>query len=99
MIVQRPPANKNGESIVDSVLTTRQAKIERGRAAIEETSMDKIMKTAGLLVDQYVEPGKLYKVFNKSEEQIGLCTDFSINASASGNEIKISSQIVLEIPK
>lgn len=100
MIVERPPADKTApNAIIDSVLTTRASQIERGRNAIEETALDKLKKTAVLLQDQYLPTGVLYRVYDKGEPSIGLAIDFSLNASASGKALKISTQTILEIPK
>jgi hypothetical protein len=97
-IVQRGLGDKPGSSIVDSVLTDLASRTERGRDAIEETSLSKLLKTASFLVPQYKSPSELYAIYSKGETLYGYCTEFSLNASADENSINISSEIILEVP-
>lgn len=98
IIVERPPADKNGPDIIDPILKTEAAQAERGRNAIEITSINKVKVNAGLLLNRYLPTGELYEVFDRGSSEVGLAVDFSLNCTSGDGSFQINAQIILEVP-
>ena len=97
--VQRAPADKPGEDIVDPILVSTLAQIERGRQEINYNSTDRILKTGVVVETDFIKPGVIIEVQDKSGNTRGMVTGFSLSASAKKSEISISTNIIVECIK
>ena len=53
-IIQRQPADKPGPDIVDTVLVSDPARIERGRQEINYNSSDRVLKTLAIIDSEFI---------------------------------------------
>lgn len=98
IIVQRQPADKPGEDIVNSVLTTVEAQLEAGTYAINENMDDRITFVGTLQGAQFYQPGIMAGVDNKGTRKIGLLTGISGHISV-GASVDINEQVTVETIK
>lgn len=94
-IVQRSPADKPGDDIVSDILVSSLAQIERGRQEINYSSNDVILKTGSITRSEFVKPGILVAVQDKSGQSLGMVTNFSISVSGAS----VSTNITVECQK
>ncbi len=98
-IVQRPPADKPGEDIVDAILISDNAQISRGTQEINYHSTDRVLKTGAVVSSDFVKPGVIVELQDKSGSIKGMVTGFSLSASAGKGGISLSTNVVVECVK
>lgn len=97
VIVERPPADKQGPNIVDKLITTNAAAIERGRNEIDANcSSRELIKTSSPL-DGFIYTGRLIEV-SDSELQAwrGMIRSSVINISADNNSFETQTNLTIE---
>ncbi len=95
-IVQRAPADKPGEDIVDPILVSDTSQIERGRQEINYNSTDRVLKTGAVVSTDYVESGVIVELQDKSGSIRGMVTGFSVAVSASSAKVTMSTNVTVE---
>ncbi len=95
-IAERPPADKPGPDIVDSVLVSTVAQLERGRQEINYHSTDRVLKVGALINSDHVQPGVLREIQDKSGGVRGKVTKHSVNISVEKEKFSISTNIEVE---
>ncbi len=98
ILVQRQPADKPGDDIVDSILTTPEAQLERGTHAINHNDRDRMIATGTVERVDFVSPRLMVRIMNKGVSKIGLVSKFSGHISIS-DSVDIHSQITVELIK
>ncbi len=95
-VVERPPADKPGPDIVSSILVSTQSQIERGRQEINYHSTDRLLRTGVLYTMEYVQPGVIVEIQDKTGHSRGMVTGFSLSISASKGNITSSANLIVE---
>ncbi len=98
-IVQRPPADKPGEDIVDSILISDTSQIIRGTQEINYNSTDRVLKTGSVISSAFVEPGVIVELQDKSGNVKGMVTGFSLSINSTNRKITMSTNVVVECVK
>lgn len=98
-IIQRSPADKPGEDIVNAILVSDTSQIERGTQEINYNSTDRVLKTGVVVSTDYVEPGIIVELQDKSGSSRGMVTGFSLVISASEGRISLSTNLEVECVK
>ncbi len=98
-IVQRQPADKPGDDIVDTILISASSQIERGRQEINYNSTDRVIKTGSVVSPSFVEPGVIIEIQDKSGNTKGMVTGFSLSISSGNKEINTSTNVIVECVK
>ena len=62
IVVQRQPADKQGQDISDPLLTTVDAQIERGQAEINQNCSSRMIVNGNCPASDYIEPGSTAQV-------------------------------------
>ncbi len=93
--VQRAPADKPGPVIVDPILVSDASQIVRGTQEINYNSTDRTLKTGAVISTDFVQPGVIVELQDKSGNVKGMVTGFSISSSVSA----VSTNIVVECVK
>ena len=62
VIVSRSPGDKPGPSIVDSILTTKEAQTERGRGEVNEDGVDRVIESGTIIGTEFKIPGKIVRM-------------------------------------
>jgi len=94
-IVQRSPADKPGEEIVSSILTTVDARKERGTYEVNNEMDDRII-VDGTVVDlDFYQPGSVVRVDNKGVVKNGLVTKCGGHIKI-GTDVDVRSQVTVE---
>lgn len=95
-VVQRPPADKPGPDIVGATLVSTQSQIERGRQEINYHSTDRLIRTGVIHNMDYVKPGVIVELQDKTGQNRGMVTGFSLSISASKDKITSSANLIVE---
>ncbi len=95
-IIERPPADKPGPDIVSPILISDQSQIERGRQEINYHSTDRILKTGSVLNTEFIQPGVLVELQDKSGNIRGMVTGFSIEIGFSKQNFNTSVNLNVE---
>jgi hypothetical protein len=94
-IIQRAPGDKPGEDIVSEVLVSEAAKIERGRNEINYSSTDMILKTGAVVSSQFIAPGSLIEIQDRTGNSRGMLTSYSVSIQG----VAVSTNITIECVK
>jgi hypothetical protein len=91
-IIQRHPADVEGPDIVDPLLTSEEAIIQRGRAEINENSKSKVDVSCNLIPGVgYIEPGTIVEVSDMELGKVrGMATSYSFSGSISKDSFDFS---------
>ncbi len=98
IIVQRQPADKSGEDIINSVLTTVEAQVEAGTYYINHNMDDRVTYSGSKQGVAFIQPGTMVTVDNKGIIKKGLLTKYSGRISI-GSSIEITTQVTIETIK
>jgi hypothetical protein len=97
VVVQRPPADKTGDEIVDELITSATAAQERGRNEIDETYTDRITVTASGPYLEEIRQNRLVEIVEDATVPwVGLITSSSITIDASEGGISMLSNLTIE---
>ncbi len=94
--VKREPADKQGENIVDSLLTTTAAASSRGKREIDYSCSDRKEVSCILTKAQYVAPGAVTKIQERTGTWTGQCTYWSLTLSLTADAVSIDTRIAVE---
>jgi len=98
IIVQRAPADKPGEVIISSILTTIEAQLERGKYQINNDMDDRVTMDGTVIDLDFYQPGKMARIDNRGLVKNGLITKCSGHIKVSKN-VDIRSQVTVETIK
>lgn len=96
IIVQRQPADKQGDDIVDTLLKTEQAGVERGTAAINYSEKDRRNLTCEGVINQVVEPGKVVQLTDRERTHKGFVTMFARTYTVNDNTFNAIDALEIE---
>lgn len=97
VIVQRSPANRPGDDIIEPLLTDNIAKRERGRAEINREEDDRIIITGDGPKSIFLQPGLLAEVQIQGRNQRGSVTMFARTYTLEGATYQINSSVAIEV--
>ena len=95
-IVQRQPADKVGDDIVSSVLTTKEAQLERGTYEVNTNDRDRRTVEGSILDSSFLQPGGMYGIDIRGERKNGLLTSYSYSMSLDGTNLSVDTNVSLE---
>lgn len=95
--VQRHPADKPGDDIVSSVLTTVASQLESGTHAINDGD-DRIIYIGSVVDMDFIQPGEMEKLDVKGVEKVGLIAGISGHISLKGG-LSMNTQLTIETIK
>ncbi len=93
VIVQRQPADKPGDEIISSVLTTTDAQRERGAYEINSNMDDRIILDGATMGLDFIQPGTMVTTDSKGIMKNGLVTQFGgrVTVNDSGSKLTIET--------
>ena len=96
IIVQRSPADRTGDDIVDPLLASDSAALERGRNAIDATCSNRSVATATGPHRHWVQPGSLIEYHGTNGTWRGLLTRCAITITRDGDSFTADRAFELE---
>lgn len=96
--VTRQPADRQGPDIVDAMLTTEQAGVERGRQEIDKHSTNRVIERGNCPQLDYMATGSLVNVTHARGSYRGKLKSWAmtIDISQDGRDFSISTAISIE---
>ena len=79
VIASRPPGDKPGPDIVDSILSTDLSQRERGRQEINFHSTDRVIESGNLIGTSFIRPGSMVQITNSKESFKAKVTSFAFS--------------------
>ena len=84
-IVIRGDGSKEGPSVVDSLLTTTQARQERGRVEIDTNCSSRSIRDITLLTVDWIDPGTFVEIEDTERGRVpGMATNINISLGPDG---------------
>ena len=96
IIVQRPPADKNGPDIVDPLLLTEPVAIARGTREIDYHSTNRSIENGNCILLPYMPSGSLINVTEATRIYRGKLKKYSITIDISGRVYTATSAVEIE---
>ncbi len=96
LTVQRAPGNKQGDDIVDPLLTSDAAAIERGRNAIDATCTDRATFSCSGPHRRWVRPGTVVEYHGHRSTWRGIIRRCAITISRDGNSFSAVRSLEIE---
>ena len=96
IIVQRPPADRQGPDISDALLTAPMAARERGRAEIDRESTDRVLVQITGPYLGWLSPGSLVEYRGRRGSWRGLARRCALTLSRSEGEFRADHTVELE---
>lgn len=97
VVVSRPPADKPGPDIVDSLITDSNVARERGRAYINHHCSSRKVVSGNGPKNSLMFPTKLTEVIKTAKRYRGILTMYSRSYNRSGNNFTIDSAVTIEV--
>jgi len=98
ILVTRPPADKQGPDIVDSLLVTEQAGVARGRREIDYHSSNRNQKRGNCPLLPYMPTGSLMAVTEAGGSYRGKLQSYSVTVDINedGRDFSMTTAISIE---
>jgi len=96
IIVERAPADRTGDDLVDPLLTSEPAARERGRNEIDAQSTDRVIQTASGPHRRWVQPGSLVEYHGRRGTWRGKLTRCAITLSRDGSSFTADRSLEME---
>lgn len=96
IIVERSPADRTGEDIVDPLLTSETAALERGRNEIDANSTDRNMVTVTGPHRRWVPPGSLVEYHGRRATWRGKIIRCAITITRDGDSFTADRSLEME---
>lgn len=96
IIVQRPPADRQGTDITDPLITSDLAARERGRNEIDRAGTNRALVSLSGPYRRFVPPGTLADVAGRRERWRGMVRRSAITISRNGDTFQADMALELE---
>lgn len=96
IIAERSPADRTGDDIVDPLLTSEAAALERGRNEIDAGSTDRSLVTVNGPHRRWIQPGALVKCHGQRATWPGIITRCAITITRDGDSFTADRSLEME---
>nr|WP_321465172.1 hypothetical protein [uncultured Desulfobulbus sp.] len=96
ILVERLPADRTGDDIVDPLLTSETAALERGRNEIDGQCSDRTLVTVTGPHRRWIQPGRLVRYHGIRSSWIGLVTRCAITITRNGESFTADRSLEME---
>lgn len=96
-LVQRDPADRQGDDITDSLLTTIDVQVSRGQSDINQNCSDRLLVDSNIVPSGFVLPTSIIQITDNEVGPIyGIVNSFSLSFSVSSDSLSINSSLTYE---
>ena len=96
IIVERAPADRTGADIVDPLLTSEPAALERGRNEIDAQCSDRVVVNASGPHRRWINPGTLVEYHGQRNIWRGILTRCAITITRDGDNFTADRALEME---
>ncbi|MGD9948920.1 MAG: hypothetical protein AB7U29_10630 [Desulfobulbus sp.] len=96
IIVERAPADRTGDDIVDPLLTTEAAALERGRNEIDAQCSDRTIVSVSGPHRRWIQPGSLVEYHGRRSTWSGIITRCAITVNRDGDNFTVDRSLEME---
>jgi len=96
IIVERSPADRTGPDIVDPLLTSDAAALERGRVEIDANGSDRNLVTVSGPHRRWIKPGTLMEYHGRRGTWRGMVTRCGLTLTRSGDSFTADRSLEME---
>ena len=96
IVVERAPADRVGEDIVDPLLTSEPAALERGRNEIDGQCSERVIVSINGPHRRWIQPGKLVEYHGQRSTWRGQVTQCAITITRDGDTFTADRALEME---